>query len=261
MDLQGKTAVVTGSGGGGCGRAIALRFAREGAAVVASDINEAGGLDTVEQIIAAGGKAVFRRADVSVQQQVRELIDFAENSFGHLDVLVNNASGPDVRHDLPLELWTETVQIELLGTMFATRFAVDALRRAGGGAIVNMSSITALWHGRKRGLPGYDSAKAGVLRLTTMLGWLGDENIHVNCLAPGWIAAPQVCAFWDPLTPEQRKQSGAPSRLLSLEEVAGAVHRLATDESLTGRVMVWWSEDEPHLIPWGDRGYSELLDC
>ena len=261
MDLQGKAAIVTGSGGGGCGRAIALRFAREGAAVVVSDINEAGGQETIRQITAAGGKAVFRRADVSVQVQVRELVDFAVNSFGHLDVLVNNASGPDVRHDLPLELWPETVQTDLLGTMYATRFAIDAMRRAGGGAIVNISSITALWHGRNRGLPGYDAAKAGVLRLTTMLAFLGEEKIRINCLAPGWIAAPQVRAFWDPLTPEQRKQFGAPSRLLSLEEVANAVHRLATDDSLCGRVMLWWSEDQPHLIPWGDRGYAGLLAC
>jgi NAD(P)-dependent dehydrogenase (short-subunit alcohol dehydrogenase family) len=122
-----------------------------------------------------------------------------------------------------------------------------------------MSSISAVWHGRRTPAPGYDAAKAAVLRLTTMLDWLGPrEKIRVNCLAPGWIASEQVRAYWEPLTGEQRKARGAPSRLLTLDEVAGAVFRLATDESLSGRVMVWWSEDEPRLIPFGDRGYERL---
>lgn len=83
--------------------------------------------------------------------------------------------------------------------MHATRFAIDAMRRRGGGAVVNISSISALWHGRRNpapAVPAYDAAKAGVLRFTTMLGWLGSqENIRVNCLAPGWIASPPVRAF------------------------------------------------------------------
>ena len=91
---------------------------------------------------------------------------------------------------------------------------------------------SALWHGRKHAAPGYDTAKAGVIRLTTMLAWLGEEErIRVNCLAPGWIAS---------------------------EQVAEAVVLLAADETLSGRVMVWWSEDTPGLIPWGDRGYAAL---
>jgi NAD(P)-dependent dehydrogenase (short-subunit alcohol dehydrogenase family) len=263
VELRDKTAVVTGSGGDGCGRAIACRFAREGARVVVSDINEAGGLETVRRIESEGGKAAFHRADVCVEQQVRDLIDFASQHFGSLDILVNNASGPEYHPDRPFDLWNEIIQTELLGTVYATRFAVDAMRRGGGGAIVNISSISALWHGRKNpapAAPAYDAAKAGVLRLTTMLAWLGDkEKIHVNCLAPGWIASPPVRSYWEPLTPEQRKERGAPSRLLSLEEVAGATVRLATDESLCGRILVWWSEDEPRLIPWGDRGYQDLI--
>ena len=102
-------------------------------------------------------------------------------------------------------------------------------------------------------------AKAAIIRLTTMLAWLGEkENIRVNCLAPGWIGSQFVRAYWESLTPDQRKQRGVPSRLLSLEEVASAVFRLATDDSLAGRVMVWWSEDSPGLIPCGDRGYETL---
>jgi NAD(P)-dependent dehydrogenase (short-subunit alcohol dehydrogenase family) len=263
MELKGKIAVVTGSGGEGSGRAIAYRFARDGATVVVSDINEPGGMETMWRILAAGGNAIFHRTDVRDEEQVRDLIESTEQTLGRLDVLINNASGPDYRPDQPLESWNEIMQTDLLGTMYGIRFGIDALRRAGGGAIVNISSISALWHGRRNSappVPAYDASKAGVIRLTTGLGWLGEkENIRVNCLAPGWIASPPVRTFWEPLTPEQRQQRGAPSRLLSLDEVADATVRLATDEQLSGRVLVWWSEDPPRLIPWGDRGYGAFV--
>lgn len=259
MEVKSKVVVVTGAGGTGSGRAIARRFAAEGASVMVSDTNEPGARETVRQIEMAGGQAAFCRADVRFEDQVRRLIGFAEETFGPLAVLVNNASAP-FHPDAPLDHWLETVETDFLGTMYGVRAAIDALRRAGGGAIVNISSISALWHGRANPAPAYDAAKAGVLRLTTTLGWLGEkENIRVNCLAPGWIASEQVRAYWEPLTPEQRQQRGAPSRLLQLDQVAEAVVHLATDESLHGRVLVWWSEDEPHLIPWGDAGYAALV--
>jgi NAD(P)-dependent dehydrogenase (short-subunit alcohol dehydrogenase family) len=259
MDLKNKAVIVTGAGGDGSGRAIARRFAREGAAVVVCDLNEPGARETVQQIEAAGGRAAFYSADVRAEEQVRALVGFTEQTFGSLAVMVNNASAP-FHPDEPLEHWFETIQTDLLGAMYGIRAAIDALRRGGGGAIVSMSSISALWHGRDHPAPSYDAAKAGVLRLTTALGWLGEkENIRVNCLAPGWIASAQVRAYWEPLTPEERRQRGAPSRLLELDQVADAVLLLATDESLYGRVLVWWSEDEPRLIPWADPGYRELL--
>ncbi|MGI8746259.1 MAG: SDR family NAD(P)-dependent oxidoreductase [Bryobacteraceae bacterium] len=259
MELNHKIAIVTGAGGNGSGRAIACRFAREGAAVVVSDIDQAGARETVRQIEMAGGRAAFYRADVRAEEQVRSLIEFAESTFGGLGVMVNNASAP-LHFDEPLEHWAGTVQTDFFGAIYGTRLAIDALRRSGGGAIVNISSISALCHGRKLRAPAYDAAKAGVIRLTTMLGGLGEkENIRVNCLAPGWIASEQVRAYWEPLTPEQRKEHGAPTRLLELEQVADATLRLATDESLCGRVLVWWSEDEPRLIPWGDRGFESLV--
>ena len=260
MDINGKVAIITGSGGNGSGRAIAHRLAHDGAAVVVSDINEAGGRETVRQIENAGGRAAFCRSDVQVPEQIRNLIQFAEQAFGPLGILVNNASGPAYRPDEPLELWFETMQTELLGTMYGTRFAIDAMRRGGGGAIVNISSISALWHGRANsGSPSYDAAKAAVLRLTTGLAWLaGKERIRVNCFAPGWIASEGPLSYWKTLTPEQHRERGAPARLLELAEAADAVVRLASDESLAGRVLLWWSDDAPGLIPWCDPGYSKL---
>jgi NAD(P)-dependent dehydrogenase (short-subunit alcohol dehydrogenase family) len=196
-----------------------------------------------------------------VEPQVRRLIEFAERTFGGLSVLVNNASAPPQPGEV-LEHWVESVQTDLLGTMYATKFAMDAMRRLGGGAIVNISSISALWHGRRQpgGFPAYDAAKAGIIRFTTMLASLGErENIRVNCLAPGWIASDEVRSFWESWTPQQRAERGAPTRLLQPPEIADAVVRLATDESLSGRILVWWSEDPPGLIPWADPGYSKLV--
>jgi NAD(P)-dependent dehydrogenase (short-subunit alcohol dehydrogenase family) len=260
MTLKGKVAVVTGSGGVGCGGTIAQRLAREGMAVVVSDIDRERGEEVRRRIEQSGGNAAFRAADVRVEEEVRGLIGFAERTFGALHVLVNNASAP-FRPGEPLDHWQDTVQTDLLGTMYATRAAIDALRRSGGGAIVNISSISALWHGRPlhNASPSYEVAKAGVIRLTTGLVWLrASAGIRVNCLAPGWIAVPEVVSYWEKLTPEERKERSVPSRLLETSQIADAVVRLATDESLAGRVLVWWSEDEPGLIPWADRGYTAL---
>jgi len=264
VDVKDKVVVITGAGGEGSGRAIAMRFATEGALAVVSDINEGGCRETVRRIEAAGGRALWRATDVRVKDQVRDLIATAAGA-GDFRVLVNNASAP-FHPDDPLDYWPELVETDLIGTMFGTRFAIDAFRKSGatetGYSVVNVSSISALWHGRAHASPGYDAAKAGVIRLTTMLASLQEsDGIRVNCLAPGWIASPQVREYWEPLTAEERKRRGAPLRLLQLDEVAGAVFRLATDESLYGRVMLWWSEDEPQLIPWGDRGYVSTVSC
>jgi NAD(P)-dependent dehydrogenase (short-subunit alcohol dehydrogenase family) len=260
MEIRNRVVVVTGAGGGGSGRAIAQTFARNGARVVVSDILESGARETVHRIQAQGGQAVAFKADVRVEEEVRSLIAFTETTFGSLDVVVNNASAP-YRPGEPLEHWVDTVQTDLVGTLYGTRLAIDAMRRRGGGAIVNISSTSALGHGRRKpgGSPAYDIAKAGVLRLTTMLGFLYErERIRVNCLAPDWIATEELGAYVDSLTPEQREQEGVPTTLTTLGEIADAVMRLATDESLAGRVLVWWSDDRPRFIPWEDPGYAAL---
>jgi NAD(P)-dependent dehydrogenase (short-subunit alcohol dehydrogenase family) len=262
MIIRDRTAVVTGSGGNGCGRAIAARLALEGAAVIVSDIDEAGGHETVRLIHADGGRAAFQRADVRDERQVRDLLAFSERTFGNVTVLVNNASGP-FRPGYQVEHWTETVETEFLGTLYGVRYAIDAMRAGSGGAIVNIASISGLWHGRRTpgGAPAYDAAKAGVLRLTTTLASLAEtDGIRVNCLAPGWIATDGPRQYWESLTPEQRHERGVPSRLLSTDDVATAVLTLVTDESLAGRVLVWWSDDAPRLIEWGDPGYRRATD-
>jgi len=261
MQIAGKVAVVTGAGGGGSGRAIALRLAQAGAAAVVSDIDAAGGRETARLIESAGGRSSFLLADVRREADVEALIAHAEATFGGLDILVNNASGPGFHPGEPLEYWFETVQTDLLGAMYATRHAIDAMRRRGGGAIVNMGSTSAFAHGRASpgGAPAYDVAKAGVTRLTTMLAWLGEQsNIRVNCLAPDWVASPDVAAHFASLRPDQRGRDGVPEVLTTLEEVADAVAGVIEDDTLAGRVLVWWSGKSPQLIPFGDPGYVAL---
>src|SRR5579884_1415525 len=135
VDVNRKVAIVTGGGGAGCGRSIARCFAREGADVLVSDIDDTGGAETVRVIEADGGVAAFGRCDVRNEEQVRQLISFAEDRFGGLDYLINNASAP-VHFEAPLDYWKDTIETDLLGAMYAMRAAIDAFRRRGGGSIV-----------------------------------------------------------------------------------------------------------------------------
>ncbi len=258
---EDRVVIVTGAGGSGCGRAISERFARDGAAVVVSDIDTAGAHETVRGIERSGGRAAFFQADVRQESQVKQLVSFAETTFGGLSVLVNNASAP--HGDAGLESWIDPIQTDLLGAIYATRWAIEAMRRGQGGAIVNIASISAMWHGRKTpgGIPGYDVAKAGMIRMTTRLASLAKiDRIRVNCIAPGWIGTNEVRQYWESLTPAERTARKVPERLLTTDQISDAVARLAEDESLAGRILVWWSEDNPRLVEWADRGYRELTD-
>src|SRR5262249_49142484 len=154
----------------------------EGALIVVNDINESGGHETVSRIEAGGGCAAFCPADIGKESEIKALFDFALSKFGGVDVLVNNASSPDGLGQFTG--WVESIEVELLGPMRATLLAIDAMRRRGGGAIVNIGSTSALGHGRKHSRwPSYDAGKMAIMRLTTTLGPLRDqENIRVNCL-------------------------------------------------------------------------------
>lgn len=258
MNLKGKVAIVTGSGGEGSGRAEAIRLASEGCAVVVSDINKSGGDHTVRRIAQAGGKAAFCRCDVAHANEVDGLVAFAEKTFGGLDILINNASGPGYKPEAPPEEWLATIEIDLLGAMYGVRFALPAMRKRRAGAIVNVSSTSALTHGpgHSRMTP-YDVAKIGVLRMATTLSALADsDHIRVNCLVPHWVAVPEVKAYWDALTPEERRAKKVPPKLIELDEVAQAVFRLITDEGLAGRALILWDGPRAELIASADPGYA-----
>jgi NAD(P)-dependent dehydrogenase (short-subunit alcohol dehydrogenase family) len=251
-------AIVTGSGGG-CGRAIASRFAREKCSVVICDINEPGGRETVRLIEAGGGRATFFRTDVGKESEIEALVEFAGKTYGGLDVLVNNASAPYGPQTL-LEHWFDALQVDLHGSMYAILHAIPAMRKRGGGAIVNIGSTSALGHGLKHSKsPAYDVAKMGMIRLTTTLRPLSDrDGIRINCLVPAWVATPELKAYVDSLSPQERKEGNVPDVLITLDEIAGAVLQLATDQSLAGRIMVWFNGEPARLIPQSDPGYASL---
>jgi len=257
MDLSGKVAIVTGAGGGGCGRDIARGFAREGCSVVVSDILEPGGWETVRMIESENGRAAFFQADVSKESDVKALIEFADATYGGLDILVNNASEPYRPRGI-LDDWFNALRVDLHGPMYATLHAVPALRKRGGGAIVNMGSTSAIGHGRKHSKsPGYDVAKMGLIRLTTTLAPLhASDGIRVNCLVPAWIASQEVISYVDSLNPQEREVRGVPETLIPLDDIAAVVLKLATDETLAGRILLYFNGESPHLIPVSDPGYS-----
>ena len=261
MNLHEKVVIVTGAGGGGCGRAISRRLGREGCRVVVSDLDEAGAQETVRQIQNDGGRAVYVRCDVAREADLRALFEAAEQDFGGVDVVVNNA-GPHLGGG-PLDHWQETIETTLLGVMRGTLLGIEALRRRGGGAIVNFGSTSALGHGRKHSpWPAYDIAKAGVMRLTTTLGWLGPkENIRVNCIVPAWVGTKEVSEYVASATPAERAARGAPKTLITLDQIADAIVWLITDESLAGRLLVYWNDEPPRLIAAEDIGYAAAEEC
>jgi NAD(P)-dependent dehydrogenase (short-subunit alcohol dehydrogenase family) len=264
MELAGKIAIVTGAGGNGCGRAIARRLARAGALVVIADLREDGMSETASAIEAAGARAVTYRVDVANESEVRALVAHVENTHGGVDVVVNNASLA-VFPEKTLDDWFTNLNVDLLGAMYATRYGIEAMRRRGGGAIVNIGSTSALPHGDVRvqgpSGSGYNTAKAGIMRLTASLAWMGEkEGIRVNCLVPHWIGTDHIKAVVAALTTKQKQEMAVPDVLIDPEGIADAVLRLATDVKLAGRLLVWYGGPPPRMIPFGDPGYVRLED-
>ena len=247
MDIQDKVAIVTGGGAKGTGRAVALALARKGGSVVVSDIDPAGGRETVERIEAAEGRAAFVRADVRVFDDIFAMAGFAERSFGGIDIVVNNAGTTWPPHfpDCTREHWEAALDLNLRGPMFAIQVGVEAIRRRGGGAIVNISSVAGLGYG-VHDSPEYAAAKAGLIRLTATLAPLAtSHDVRVNCVIPHWIETDEVKREIAAMSAED--QTSVP-HLLQPSEVADAVVRLVEDDAAAGRVLVMWCEEPPHVI-------------
>jgi NAD(P)-dependent dehydrogenase (short-subunit alcohol dehydrogenase family) len=246
MDIDGKVALVTGAGAG-AGKAIALRLAAEGAAVMIADIDPEAGRGVAHGIEANGGRAAFVRADVRVGDDVERMVAVAEDTFGSLDILVNNA-GDTIRPHFPDSSpahWAAELDLNLRGPMLATQLALEPMRRRGGGAIVNISSVAGLGL-RPHESPEYAAAKAGLIRFTATLAPLRERmNIRVNCVIPHWIAPERVREEIAAMSPEE--QAKVPV-LLQPDEVADAVVELIRGDELAGRVMVMWCEEPRRFL-------------
>lgn len=241
MDPDGKVAIVTGAGSG-IGRATALALAQAGASVVAADVNAEGSAETVSLIEAAGGKAAFVQCDVTSRADLEATVAFAEKTYGGLDILHNNAGigVPPPRFPAASpETWERVMAVNLWAVIAGVEAAVPAMRRRGGGAIVNTASMAGVIQYTPD--PIYAATKHGVVGLTRALFFLRDEaNIRVNCVCPGVVDTPMIRSNAGALTPEQlaeRDAAIARMPLIQPSEVAEAVLELIRNDSLVGEAM------------------------
>jgi NAD(P)-dependent dehydrogenase (short-subunit alcohol dehydrogenase family) len=239
MEIQGKSAVVTGAARG-IGRTIAERLVAEGANVLVADLDAP--VSPVGPFIAA---------DVTREDDVRRMIEDAVDRFGGLDILVNNAGGYEtpVFPDAPVEHWSRTLDLNLRAVMLGIHYAVEPMAGRGGGAIVNIASSAGLGFAPHPG-PEYAVAKAGVMRLTACLAPLAERGIRVNCVTPHTVATPAVRQTIAELQAEGRELPwDLVGTLIEPEEIADAVVELIRDETLAGRIMVCHGGEPPRLLP------------
>jgi hypothetical protein len=231
MSFEGKSAVVTG-GGSGMGAATARRLAQEGAAVVVADINEDGGVEVVRQIQAASGRAVFEPADVSDPGSVRAMVRRAVQEFGRLDLAANVAGvpqGPVPLAETTLELWDKTHAVNDRGLFLCLQAEIPAMLDAGGGAIVNVSSLNGVRSFAQ--MTAYGSSKFGAVSTTmTVAAEFSARNIRVNGIAPGSIDTPMLSVL--PRETLAKFAATLPMRRLgTAEEIANVIVFLLSDEA------------------------------
>jgi NAD(P)-dependent dehydrogenase (short-subunit alcohol dehydrogenase family) len=235
MRLQDKVALITGAGSG-IGYYTALRFAQEGAAVAAVDINHDAGQKTVQEIEAAGGRAIYVRADVSKAAECERMIAEAEAAFGKLTVLFNNAgishADDDDAVNTSEDVWDLTMQINVKGVFLGCKYGIPALRRAGGGSIINTASFVATLGAATPQL-AYTASKGAVLSMTRELAAIhARENIRVNALCPGPLRTELLMKYLNTDAKKQRRLVHIPmGRFGEAQEIANAALFLASDES------------------------------
>jgi NAD(P)-dependent dehydrogenase (short-subunit alcohol dehydrogenase family) len=242
--LKDKVALITG-GGSGIGREASLLFGREGAAVVVADVADDAGRKTVDQIKSQGGRASYVHADVSSAKDSEAMIAHAEHEFGRLNVLFNNAgimnSSDDDAISTSEETWELTMRINARGVFLGCKYGVPALRRSGGGSIINTASFVAKV-GAATPQIAYTASKGAVLSMTRELAVIhARENIRVNALCPGPLKTPLLMSFLDTDAKRNRRLVHVPmGRFGEPAEIAKAALFLASDDSsyMTGAELL-----------------------
>lgn len=245
--LKDKVALVTG-GARGLGRAQCLRMAEEGAQVAVTDVLDEEGASVVREIESAGGEGRYWPLDVSDEQQVKRVISDVVSAWGRLDVLVNNAgiSGADKPTDqLTVEEWEKVQAINVRGVFLCTKHAIPRMREAGGGSIVNLSSIYGIIGAPD--IPAYHASKGAVREMTKVDALLyAQDNIRVNSVHPGFIWTPMVegIAEGKDMTVEEFVEQTSAlhplGRMGQPDDIAWGVVYLASDEAafLTGSELI-----------------------
>ena len=244
MRLKDKVALITG-GGSGIGREASLLFAREGAAVVVVDVVDDAGRHTVEEVTSHGGRASYVHADVSSGEDSQAMDAHAEHEFGRLNIVFNNAgimhSADDDAISTREETWDLTMRINARGVFLGCKYGIPALRRAGGGSIINTASFVAKL-GAATAQVAYTASKGAVLSMTRELAVIhARENIRVNALCPGPLKTPLLMSFLDTDAKRNRRLVHIPmGRFGEASEIAKAALFLASDDSsyMTGAELL-----------------------
>jgi len=204
IHLKNKIALITGAGRG-IGKAIALKFAKAGAAVVINDINTENMKQVVEEIKQNGGKVIYKKADVSDSKEVKELVDFANQKLGTIDILVNNAAISKVVSflDTTEEEWDRVIEVNLKGAFLCSKAVLPGMIKKREGKIINISSQSG-----RRGSPwhaAYSASKFGIIGLTQSLAVeFAPYNIKVNAICPGVVFTP----LWEEMIDDYAQKLG-----------------------------------------------------
>ena len=240
MRLANNVALVTG-GGSGIGRAISKRFAQEGARVVVADVRHDAAATVTDEIVQAGGQAVAVAADISRETDCQRLIAAAVERYDRLDVLVNCA-GAIVRkpiEQLSSEEWDHVLGVNLKGIFLCIKSALEPMKRAGGGRVVNIASISGMIG---MGHSAYCASKGGVIALSReLVSELAPHNITINCIAPGFVETPFTASILGVPAIRQQMTNLVPlGRLSQPEDQAAAALFLASDDAayITGHTIV-----------------------
>ena len=243
--IEGKVSIITGAASG-IGRVTALTLAREGARVVIADIDLEGGRRVADAIVAGGGEAIAVKLDVGSESSVIEMVEVVMDAFGALHVLHNNAAITSPAHqrrdgnllELDVEVWDETMRIDLRGPMLGCKHAIPRMIESGGGSIVNTTSNSAL--AGDLTLNAYAAAKGGLNTLTLSVATaFGKQGIRCNAVSPAHIESPSLAAVVPAEVVEMLRSQCLTPRLGSPQDVANMVLFLASEEAafVTGQIL------------------------
>jgi NAD(P)-dependent dehydrogenase (short-subunit alcohol dehydrogenase family) len=238
--LEGKVAIVTGAGATGSGdfvgigQAISILFARHGARVLLVDRDQGNGETTLATIKEEGGEASLFVGDVTSNADCQRMVQAALSDFGKLNVLVNNVgiSGPGSVTDVDEDFWDTVIDVNLKSVMLTSKHAIPQMVEAGGGSIINLSSIVGLRAGSGRPSHPYAASKGGIIGLSnSMAVHYGRNNIRVNCIAPGHVHSPMVARHTSEEMLDLRRRAGPLGTEGTAWDVAWAALFLASDEA------------------------------